>query len=121
MFGDTITVTVDADSSGRTLPRRFRLGARGVEVADILDRWPGADHLYVKLRGADTSYARNSSATLGGSSRSATRAPPARPVDRRSGHLAPRAAASAVEVDRSASAMSTDGRPALPALAFDRG
>jgi hypothetical protein len=24
-----------------------------VEVADVLDRWPGADHLYVKLRGAD--------------------------------------------------------------------
>jgi hypothetical protein len=35
------------------LPRRFRLGARVVEVADVLDRWPGADHLYVKLRGAD--------------------------------------------------------------------
>ena len=55
MTGDTFAVTVeaDADPSGEPLPRRFRLGARVVEVADVLDRWPGADHLYVKLRGAD--------------------------------------------------------------------
>ena len=55
MIEDTFAVTVeaDADPSGEPLPRRFRLGAREVEVGDILDRWPGADHLYVKLRGAD--------------------------------------------------------------------
>ncbi len=34
-------------------PRRFRLGDRVVEVLELLDRWPGADHLYVKLRGSD--------------------------------------------------------------------
>ena len=55
MIKDTFAVTVeaDADPSGEPLPRRFRLGARVVEVADILDRRPGLDHLYVKLRGAD--------------------------------------------------------------------
>src|SRR3954469_21167117 len=53
MFGDTfaVTVEVDAGPSGQILPRRFRLGAREIEVADVLDRWPGADHLHVKLRG----------------------------------------------------------------------
>jgi hypothetical protein len=52
---DTFAVTVEADpdASGEMLPRCFRLGARSVEVVDVLDRWPGADHLYVKLRGAD--------------------------------------------------------------------
>jgi hypothetical protein len=37
------------------LPKR-RAGsasARVVKVAEILDRWPGAGHLYVKLRGSD--------------------------------------------------------------------
>lgn len=34
-------------------PRRFALGDRPIEVVEILDRWPGADHLYVKLRGGD--------------------------------------------------------------------
>jgi hypothetical protein len=48
-----VAIEVDADPSGGVQPRRFRLGARVVEVADVLDRWPGADHLYVKLRGAD--------------------------------------------------------------------
>ena len=34
-------------------PLRFRLGQRVVEAAEILDRWPGQDHLYAKLRGSD--------------------------------------------------------------------
>jgi len=34
-------------------PRAFFLGARRVEVADIVDRWRGEDHEYVKLRGSD--------------------------------------------------------------------
>jgi hypothetical protein len=55
MIEGTLAVTVEAgaDPSGEPLPCRFRLGARVVEVADVLDRWPGADHLHVKLRGAD--------------------------------------------------------------------
>jgi hypothetical protein len=48
-----VAVEADPDASGEAPPRRFRLGARPVEVDDVLDRWPGADHLYVKLRGAD--------------------------------------------------------------------
>ena len=55
MTEDTFAVVVeaDADASGEALPRRFRLGACTIEVADVLDRWPGTDHLYLKLRGAD--------------------------------------------------------------------
>jgi hypothetical protein len=55
MVDDTFALTVEADPdpSGEALPRRFRLGARVVEVAETLDRWPGAGHLYVKLRGSD--------------------------------------------------------------------
>ncbi len=34
-------------------PRAFFLGDRRVEVAEILDRWRGEDHEYVKLRGSD--------------------------------------------------------------------
>ena len=54
MSDETFAVTVEADpdASGEALPRRFRLGARGRG-----GRRPrplaGADHLYVKLRGAD--------------------------------------------------------------------
>ena len=48
-----VVVEADLDASGEVLPRRFSFGARTVEVAEILDRWPGTDHLYVKLRGAD--------------------------------------------------------------------
>lgn len=49
----TLTVEIAPDTSGEALPRRFRLGARVIKVAEVLDRWPGAGHLYVKLRGAD--------------------------------------------------------------------
>ncbi len=34
-------------------PRAFFLGDRCVEVADVLDRWRGENHEYVKLRGSD--------------------------------------------------------------------
>lgn len=35
------------------VPQSFRHGTREIAVAEILDRWPGTDHLYIKLRGAD--------------------------------------------------------------------
>lgn len=35
------------------MPRAFFLGARRIEVVDVLDRWRGQDHDYVKLRGSD--------------------------------------------------------------------
>jgi hypothetical protein len=55
MTDDSFALAVETapDPSGEAVPRRFRLGARVVEVAEILDRWPGADHLYVKLLGSD--------------------------------------------------------------------
>ncbi|WP_437487250.1 hypothetical protein WME75_06465 [Sorangium sp. So ce1014] len=31
----------------------FTLGERRVRVTEILDRWPGGDHLYFKVRGDD--------------------------------------------------------------------
>ncbi|MBI5419971.1 MAG: hypothetical protein HZA60_07775 [Deltaproteobacteria bacterium] len=34
-------------------PRAFLLGDRRVEVEEILDRWRGEDHEYVKLDGSD--------------------------------------------------------------------
>ncbi len=55
MADDSFALTVETapDPSGDALPRRFRHGARVVEAVEILDRWPGAGHLYVKLRGSD--------------------------------------------------------------------
>jgi hypothetical protein len=53
--GDAFALEVETvpDAFGEALPRRFRLGSRTVEAAEILDRWPGGGHLYVKLRGSD--------------------------------------------------------------------
>ena len=34
-------------------PRRFTLGDRHVEIAEVLDRWLAPDHRYFKVRGAD--------------------------------------------------------------------
>ncbi|QKT05104.1 hypothetical protein HUS23_14150 [Ectothiorhodospiraceae bacterium 2226] len=34
-------------------PTRFQLGARSVEVEEVLDRWLARDHRYFKLRGKD--------------------------------------------------------------------
>ena len=38
---------------GEETPRRFRLGERWIEVAEVLDRWLDPEHRYFKLRGAD--------------------------------------------------------------------
>lgn len=38
---------------GEEEPRRFLLGARGVEVLEVVDRWVAPDHRYFKLRGDD--------------------------------------------------------------------
>jgi hypothetical protein len=50
-----IRVTVDcyAGYRGEETPRRFVLGARGIEVAEVLDRWLDPEHRYFKLRGDD--------------------------------------------------------------------
>ena len=44
-----VDVEVSRDETGELLPRRLRLGEELVEV-EVLDRWPGEDHLYVKVR-----------------------------------------------------------------------
>ncbi len=49
----TVHVECDADERAWTTPRRLRLGKRVVEVAEILDRWIGEDHAYVKVCGDD--------------------------------------------------------------------
>jgi hypothetical protein len=48
-----LVVETTADPYGKALPQRFRLGTQVIEVAEVLDRWPGRDHLYVKLLGSD--------------------------------------------------------------------
>jgi len=34
-------------------PRRFFLGDRQIDIVEIIDRWLGPDHVYVKVRGDD--------------------------------------------------------------------
>lgn len=55
MAHESFRVLVDcyAGYRGEETPRRFRLGARTVEVAEVLDRWLDPEHRYFKLRGED--------------------------------------------------------------------
>ena len=48
-----VDVECDADAQGGPMPRRLRPGPRVVEVVEVLDRWFGTDHAYVKLTAAD--------------------------------------------------------------------
>lgn len=45
-----VRVECALDDYGALLPRRLFLGATPIELAELLDRWPGADHTYFKLR-----------------------------------------------------------------------
>jgi hypothetical protein len=38
---------------GEETPRRFHIGPRQVEVAEVLDRWLAPDHSYFKVLGDD--------------------------------------------------------------------
>lgn len=38
---------------GEETPRRLFLGARKIEVIEVLDRWLAPDHRYFKIRGDD--------------------------------------------------------------------
>jgi hypothetical protein len=53
VFEVEVETAAVVDPSGEPLPSRFRLGRRSIAVVEILDRWPGTDHAYVKLRGSD--------------------------------------------------------------------
>jgi hypothetical protein len=48
-----IQVDCHAGHRGEETPRRLALGARRVEVVEVIDRWYGPDHRYFKLRGSD--------------------------------------------------------------------
>ncbi len=48
-----IQVECYAGYRGEETPRRFRLGAKKVEVQQILDRWMAPDHRYFKVLGDD--------------------------------------------------------------------
>lgn len=48
-----VEVESDPGPRGEAAPRRIHMGRRTVTAVEILDRWPGADHLYVKLKGDD--------------------------------------------------------------------
>jgi hypothetical protein len=49
----TVGVACGTGPAGDAVPRRLVIGGRSVDVVEVLDRWPGADDLYVKLRGSD--------------------------------------------------------------------
>ena len=49
----TIRVECHAGYRGEETPRRFWIGERLVEVAEVIDRWLAPDHRYFKVRGDD--------------------------------------------------------------------
>ncbi len=48
-----VKVECYAGHRGEETPRRFDLGGRRVEVAEVVDRWYGPDHRYFKVLGGD--------------------------------------------------------------------
>ncbi len=48
-----VNVACYAGCRGEETPRRLKLGDRAVEVLEVLARWHGPDHRYVKVAGDD--------------------------------------------------------------------
>lgn len=48
-----VSVICHAGYRGEETPRRFEMGSRTVEVAEVVDRWLAPDHRYFKVRGSD--------------------------------------------------------------------
>lgn len=48
-----VRAVCETNERGETEPRRFWLGERRVEVVEVIDRWPGRDHRYFKIKGDD--------------------------------------------------------------------
>jgi hypothetical protein len=48
-----LVVDVADGPQDRVIPERLIFGERTVRVVDVLDRWHGTDHVYVKLLGED--------------------------------------------------------------------
>ncbi len=49
----TLHVECYAGYRGEETPRRFQIGARSIEVAEVIDRWISPDHRYFKVLGND--------------------------------------------------------------------
>ena len=47
-----VDVECHAGYRGEETPRRFRLGERQVEIAEVVDRWLAPDHRYFKVQDA---------------------------------------------------------------------
>jgi hypothetical protein len=48
-----VRVECSAGHRGEDVPRAFFLGDRRIEVAELLDCWPGRNHRYFKVRCCD--------------------------------------------------------------------
>jgi hypothetical protein len=48
-----IKITSFTEDAHGTIPRSFRMDARLILVWEILDRWPGQDYRYLKVRSVD--------------------------------------------------------------------
>ena len=48
-----IEVESDTDDSGIEKLKRIRLDGRVVEIVETIDRWPGPDYYYFKVKGDD--------------------------------------------------------------------
>lgn len=55
MNEDAGTLRVECYSGyrGEEIPRCFFLGERGIQVAEVIDRWLDPEHRYFKVRGDD--------------------------------------------------------------------
>lgn len=48
-----LQVECSADNRGEQTPRALTIDDRKVFIEEILDRWPGPDHRYFKVKGDD--------------------------------------------------------------------
>lgn len=51
-----VDVECYAGYRGEETPRRFRLGERQIEIADVVDRWLAPDHRYFKVQDAEGDF-----------------------------------------------------------------
>jgi hypothetical protein len=49
----TVRVECQPGHHGEAVPRAFLVGERRIEAVEVLDCWPGRDHLYFKVLGSD--------------------------------------------------------------------
>lgn len=49
----TVRVECHPGHGGEGVPRVLWVGDRRIEVAEVLDCWPGRDHRYFKVQGSD--------------------------------------------------------------------